>query len=197
MNRNKPDTNKRHTPPVNQGEPDDVVFRKALIRDVPEIVNLINHYAQKGEMLPRSRSNVYEQIRNFMVVEKNGEIVATGALDVVWETLGEIRSVAVKETEQGKSYGRKLVELLLDEAIFLGLSRIFILTYRTGFFAKLGFKTISKETLPHKVWKDCLNCPKFPDCDETAMAIDLLPPKQRRQASCFCRFPTRDKTTEH
>ncbi|MFC2076953.1 N-acetyltransferase [candidate division KSB1 bacterium] len=152
---------------------DDAIFRRAIIHDVPAMVDLINYYAQKGDMLPRSRSAIYEQLRDFVVTEKDGRVAATGALHVVWETLGEIRSVSVLADYAGQGYGKRLVELLLDEAIFLGLSRVFILTYKPDFFAKVGFKLIEKDSLPHKVWRVCLDCPKFPDCDEIAMAIDL------------------------
>ena len=156
-----------------QKDLDDSVFRRAIIQDVPEMVELINVYAQKGDMLPRSRSGIYEQLRDFVVAERDGKVAATGALHVVWDTLGEIRSVSVKDDLAGKGYGKRIVELLLDEAIFLGLSRVFILTYKPDFFAKLGFSIIEKDTLPHKVWRVCLDCPKFPDCDEIAMAVDL------------------------
>ncbi len=100
-------------------------------------------------------------------------ITAVCALGICWEDLAEIRSLAVAEDQRGKGFGFKLVETCLEEARSFGLKRVFLLTYIPGFFVKLGFKETEKSTLPHKIWADCLKCPKFPDCDEIAMMIEL------------------------
>jgi amino-acid N-acetyltransferase len=148
-------------------------IRKAKIKDVPQIHKLINYYAEKGVVLPRSLSELYEHIRDYTVVEENGTIYGACALGICWEDLAEIRSLVVSENMQGKGYGVMLVKECIKEARLLGVKRIFILTYIPEFFARFGFKRIKKSLLPHKIWADCLKCPKFPDCDEIAMSLSL------------------------
>ncbi|MBR0597350.1 N-acetyltransferase [Sinanaerobacter chloroacetimidivorans] len=147
-------------------------IRKARLSDTEAIHKLVNHYAKKSLMLPRSRSSIYEYIRNYSVMEIDNEIVGIGALSILWVDLAEIRTLAVKESHAGQGIGKKLVEHFLKEAEELGIKKVFTLTYQTSFFSKCGFKEISKEHMPHKVWKDCLNCPKFPNCDEVLMVFD-------------------------
>lgn len=146
-----------------------MLFRKAKISDVEIIHRFISHYADMGLMLPRSRSSLYEGIREFTVAEKNGKIVGVGSLHVVWEDLAEIRALAVDPDYQRQGIGRGLVESFLAEAVDLEIPRVFVLTYKAPFFIKCGFKLIDKEELPQKVWKECINCPKFPKCDEVAL----------------------------
>ncbi len=148
-------------------------IRKARLSDSEAIHKLVNHYAKKGLMLPRSRSAIYEYIRNYSVMEEDGEVIGVGALSILWLDLAEIRTLAVKESLSGQGIGRKLVEHFLREAKELGIEKVFTLTYQTAFFEKCGFKEISKEQMPHKVWKDCLNCPKFPNCDEVLMVTEI------------------------
>ena len=148
-------------------------IRKARLSDSEAIHKLVNHYAKKGLMLPRSRSAIYEYIRNYSVMEEDGEVIGVGALSILWLDLAEIRTLAVKESLSGQGIGRKLVEHFLMEAKELGIEKVFTLTYQTAFFEKCGFKEISKEQMPHKVWKDCLNCPKFPNCDEVLMVTEI------------------------
>ena len=147
--------------------------RKARIKDAERIQFLINEYAKQGLMLPKSLHSIYESIRDFWVYEENGEVVGTCALTIFWDNLAEIRSLAVSPKHAGRGVGRALVERALQEAKELGIPKVFVLTYQVEFFKKLGFKEISKETLPQKIWKDCINCVKFPNCDETAMAIEI------------------------
>ena len=146
---------------------------KANVADPPDIVALVNAYAAQGLMLPRALSNVYECLRDFFVCRNDGVLVACAALHVVWEDLGEVRSLAVGEEHKGSGIGRQLVLKCLEEARQLGMRRVFTLTYVPEFFQKLGFRLYPKEKLPHKVWADCLNCPKFPDCDEICLLTDL------------------------
>jgi len=145
------------------------MVRKAKIKDVPEIVHLINYYAAKNEMLGRSPIHVYNSLRDYVVVEKDNKVIGVGALHVIWKDLGEIRSLAISEDQIGKGFGRQIVEFLMREASTLELPTVFALTYKPEFFEKLNFKRIDKKDLPHKVWKDCLYCHKFPDCDEIAL----------------------------
>lgn len=145
------------------------MVRRAKIKDVPQLIRLVNHYANKGEMLSRSLSQVYNSIRDYVVIEENDQVIACGALHVVWDDIGEIRTVAVTPERIGQGLGRQIVEYLLKDAYVLELPQVFTLTYKPAFFEKLGFTHVDKKDLPHKVWQDCLNCPKFPECDETSL----------------------------
>ena len=147
------------------------MIRKAVVQEAKEIHRLLNYYGNKGILLPRSLSELYEHLRDFYVVENDvrDKIVAVCALGLCWDDLAEIRSLAVEEAFQGRNYGTALVEKCVDEAKELGLRKIFTLTYVPGYFSRLGFAEVDKSELPHKVWSDCLKCTKFPDCDETAM----------------------------
>jgi amino-acid N-acetyltransferase len=149
------------------------VLRKAKMADAPAIQRLITLFASRDEMLHRSLGEVYESIRNFFVVEETGEILACGALQVSWSNLAEIKSLAVAEAHQGRGHGRRLVLACVEEGRALGLGTLFALTYKPGFFEKLGFHVVDKATLPHKVWNECIRCPKFPDCGEIAVVLDL------------------------
>lgn len=149
------------------------MIRHARIPDVKAIHQLLLGYANEGQLLGRSLADIYDALRDFYVYEEGGEILGTCALAICWEDLAEVRSLAVKSGLSGRGIGRELVEACLDEARQLGLQRVFALTYQPEFFLKLGFLEIEKSELPHKIWKDCLNCVKFPDCDELAFAIEL------------------------
>lgn len=148
---------------------EDIKIRKAKLEDVNSIRKLVNEFAEKGRMLPLSLNQIYERIRDFSVIEKNGKIIGCGALKIIWKDLAEIRSIAIKKKFQKKGYGRKLIENLLKEAEEIDIKRVFVLTYIPEFFEKFGFERIPKSKLPHKIWGDCINCPKFPRCDEIAM----------------------------
>lgn len=126
-------------------------------------------------MIPRSLNELYESIRDFLVSEDGGAITGACALHILWEDLAEIRSLAVREEHQRMGTGRKLVRRCLSEARSLGIDRVFVLTYQPDFFKKLGFTDIEKSSLPQKIWGDCIRCPKFPECDEHALILDLKP----------------------
>jgi amino-acid N-acetyltransferase len=143
--------------------------RKAVIRDVDTIQKMVNRLASEGAMLAIALSEIFEHIRDFWVVEKNGDLVGTCALHVIWEDLGEIRSLAVDPCCRDLGVGRALVEKCLEEAAGLHLRRVFALTYQEEFFQRMGFEVVNKDRLPHKVWRDCMKCTKFPNCDETAV----------------------------
>lgn len=149
------------------------MIRKAQIADVKEIQKLLMTFANRGDMLSRSLSELYESLRDFYVVEEDGVLLGAAALHIVWEDLAEVRSVAVTEDAGRKGIGSRLVQACIAEARDIGLKRIFCLTYKPDFFAKHGFLLVDKAELPHKVWGDCIKCPKFPDCDENAMILDL------------------------
>lgn len=150
-----------------------MIIRKAKLSDSETIHKLVNYYAKKGLMLARSRSALYEYIRNYSVMENEGEVIGVGALSILWADLAEVRTLAVQENCSGQGVGKKLVEHFLNEAKELGIKKVFTLTYQTEFFSKCGFHEVSKDQMPHKIWKDCLNCPKFPNCDEVLMVKDI------------------------
>jgi len=133
---------------------------------------LINHFASKGLMLPKARLKLYENIRDFWVAESDGALAGCGAMHVIWFDLGEVRSLAVAEPYQKYGVGRRIVERLLSDATELKLPRIFALTYQAAFFERMGFIEVDKATMPQKVWGECMDCPKFPNCDETALVLE-------------------------
>jgi len=149
------------------------MIRKARMSDVKAIQKLIADYARKGDMLPRSLSDIYENVRDYFVFEEGGEVVGSAAIHIMWEDLAEVRSLAVQEGKMRRGVGTNLVEACISEAIVLGISRVFALTYKPEFFEKLGFHRVDKSELPHKIWTDCLKCAKFPDCDEIALVADF------------------------
>ena len=142
---------------------------KAKISDVPQIHQLVNNFANKGQMLARSLSELYEGIRDFLVIRDGEQVIACAALHVSWSDLAEIRSVAVAESGQRKGLGARLVAACLKEAAELGIKTVFCFTYQPGFFKRHKFVDVDKMELPRKVWTDCLRCPKFPNCDEIAL----------------------------
>jgi len=151
------------------------MIRKAHISDVKTIQTLLKPFSERGEVLPRSLSEIYDNLRDYSVY-CNGEqetIVGTCAIHVCWEDLAEIRSLAVTEGFSQQGIGKALVESCLDEARELGIHHVFVLTYRQAFFEKIGFHTIDKASLPHKIWADCLKCAHFPDCDEIALMKEV------------------------
>jgi amino-acid N-acetyltransferase len=149
------------------------MLHKARITDVKEIQKLLTYYASRGDMLSRSLSELYETIRDLYVFEEDGKLLGVCALHIVWENLAELRSVAVAEEAGRRGIGTRLVQACLTEARELGLKKVFCLTYKPNFFKKFGFRIVDKAELPHKVWRDCINCVKFPDCDEIAMILEL------------------------
>ena len=142
---------------------------RARIQDVPQIHRLINYFADRDEMLPRSLSEIYENIRDYFVCRQGERVVACAALHVIWSDLAEIRAVAVAREYQKKGIGTMLVETCLKEAESLGIPTVFCLTYQPAFFEKFGLSQIDKMEMPRKVWTECFRCPKFPDCGEVAL----------------------------
>lgn len=148
-----------------------LVLRKAHGRDISAMHALIMAGAEKGLMLPRTRGSIYTALRDFYVFadEENGTIAGCCALAIIWEELAEIRSLYVAEDYRRQGLGHKLVEACLKEAAAIGIAQVFTLTYQVKFFIEAGFTELPKENLPQKIWTDCINCPKFPNCDEVAL----------------------------
>jgi amino-acid N-acetyltransferase len=149
------------------------MIRKARLADVATVAQVINGRAALGELLPRSQHHIYQNLRDFVVYERESQILGAGAMHVLWRDLGEIRALAVAGPWQGQGIGTAIVQALLREATSLGLERAFAFTYKPRFFERLGFYLVDKETLPRKVWGECIHCVKFPVCDEVAMVFDL------------------------
>lgn len=151
------------------------LVRNATMADVPAMHGLITHHAELGRMLFRSHADLYEHLRDFFVFEQAGVVLGCCAVELVWRDLAEVKSLAVAEEHRGRGIGRALVEAALREATRLGITRLFALTREPEFFARLGYRVVPKETLPHKVWTDCIRCPVQANCDEVAMVVDLGP----------------------
>jgi len=148
-------------------------IRKATMRDISALLELINSYAAEGVMLPRTEFEIAESLRDFTVAEREGRIIASGALHFYTPDTGEVRSVAVDPACQQSGAGRALVAALEAEARDYALDTIFAFTYVPGFFEKLGYTGVDRSELPLKAWKDCMRCPKFQCCDELAMVKHL------------------------
>ena len=151
----------------------DIKVDRARVSDASSMHQLISHFADKGEILPRALSEIYEHIRDYFVVREGGRVIACAALHVTWVDLAEIRSLAVDEMEQNQRIGSLLIQACLEEANELGIPRVFCLVREPAFFEKHGFKLIDKMELPQKVWVECYRCPKFPSCDEVALIRQL------------------------
>ena len=148
--------------------------RPAKVSDIRDMQRLVNSYAEEEKMLPRSLSEMYERVRDFFVAEdEQGEPVGCGALTVSWEDLAEVRSVAVTRGAAGKGVGTAIVRACLEEAGRLEIARVFVLTYLPGYFGRFGFREVGRDELPHKIWAECIKCPKFPECGEVPMVLDL------------------------
>lgn len=152
---------------------DRIKLVKAFPSDAPGIKNLVNEHAARSWLIQLPLSKVYENIRNFYVLKKDGEVAGCAALRVYWDDLAEIRSLVVDDEFRGRNWGRRLVEACLEEAASLGLKKVFTLTVAPEFFRKLGFIPVEKEELPQKIWQDCIYCPHFPDCKETALLREV------------------------
>jgi amino-acid N-acetyltransferase len=147
--------------------------RKATVEDAEGIHSLISEFSEKGILLPRSIGEIYRDIMEFFVCGDDDGVAACGTLRVYGDELAELRSIAVSSERKGQGLGSSIVNACLDQARKLGVPAVFVLTFEAGFFARFGFEHVEKSELPHKIWSDCVNCPKFPDCDEEAMLLKL------------------------
>ncbi len=143
--------------------------RSARIADVPGIAALVDRLAGRGDILPRPIEDIYQSLREWVVAEQAGHIVGCGALVILWADLAEIRSLVVAPESQGVGIGRELVVALVGQAAGLEIPYVFALTRKSQFFLKLGFRVAPRESLPRKIWKDCITCTKFVGCDEVAV----------------------------
>ena len=152
-----------------------MTIRRATATDVERIQQLITAHSNQGLMLPRSRYKVFSRLQGFVVAEDDQQqIVACGALVILWGDLAEIQSLAVAAHKIGQGYGKRVVQELIDHARALEIPKVLTLTYQVEFFAKLGFVVTDKDAVPRKTWGECLECPKLECCDETAMIYQVL-----------------------
>jgi len=152
-----------------------IKIRRAKISDVRAMHRLLSGFSETKELLPRSISELYENLQQFHVADDRGKVIGTCSLAVQWDNLAEIKALAVDRDYQGKGLGKLLVRACLNDAVALGITRVFALTMKDGFFKKMGFTHVVKNALPHKVWTECVRCPYFPDaCVEIAMVKDLV-----------------------
>src|ERR1051325_7614181 len=149
------------------------MIRSATVYDVPRIQEIINSHAELGRMLFKSLAQLYEDLRDFAVYEEDGQILGCVGLTIIWADLAEVRSLAVDGNHQGRGIGKQLVEWTFAEARRLHIRKLISLTYEQRFFEKLSFEVVPKDSLPLKVWSDCVRCPKNENCDEIAMVLTL------------------------
>jgi len=149
-----------------------IEYRKPNFADVEGIYELVMDYANEGQMLARSRNVLYETLREMIIAVEDKKVIGVGALHILWAELAEVRSVAVARDKRRLGIGKEIVKRLMEEGRSFGVKKFFTLTYQPEFFSSLNFTVITKNELPHKVWKECIDCPKFPDCDEIAMTHD-------------------------
>jgi len=163
-----------------------ILIRKAKMGDVKAIHSLLNFYAERRQLLPRSLAEVYENLQQFFVAVKKSKVVGVCALYVTWNGLAEVKALAVAESEQGKGLGKRLLKTIVAEAKKLDVHTLFTLTIREELFKKFGFKRAKKSALPHKVWTECLKCPYFPEaCIETSLTLDLVKKKGPEHRDVF------------
>jgi amino-acid N-acetyltransferase len=159
-------------PPFNPSAP--VYVRPANIADMLQVEPMINGFAAQNLMLPKTREQLVRLFREFVVAsDEHGRVVGCGGLRIFSPTLAEVISLAVAPETQGLGLGGRIVERLVEDAETLGITTVFALTLRDGFFHRLGFRTVNKEMFPAKVWSDCRNCPKLTACDEIAVVKEV------------------------
>jgi len=149
------------------------LLRKAKVKDAQKIFEILQKYAIKGVLLPRSLNSIYENIRDFYIYEEKGEIIGIGSLHIFWEDLAEIKSLAVLPEYQNRGIGRQIVEACIQEAKKLGIKKVFALTYVPTFFERLGFRVVDKSEFPQKVWTECIHCVKFNECKEVPVLLKI------------------------
>ena len=150
-------------------------IQRAALTDVPTIHALITPYADRNDMLHRPMSELYENIRDYLVIKQGDELLACASVHVLWSDLAEVKAVAVKEEYQSHGLGKMLMNRCFDDAREMGLATVFVLTHKMDYYAQFGFQQIDVMSLPRKVWGECLRCPKFPNCNEYAMVYHLRP----------------------
>ena len=147
--------------------------RSATRNDVAGILQLLNHYAAMGDLLPRSKNDVIANLQHFRIIADGNNLLACGSLEHFSEELAEIRSLMVNEECKNMGLGKRIVDCLISIAQERDVNRVMALTYVPEFFHSMGFRTVNKEIFPEKIWGICVNCYKFLNCDEIAVLLEL------------------------
>jgi amino-acid N-acetyltransferase len=150
-----------------------VNIRAAEAEDIDTIVRIVAHYAAQGLMLPRSHGALTEAISRYLVADHNGEVIGCGGLEQYSNDTAEIYGLATSPEKHIRGAGTTIVQALIEKARTENISQVFALTLAPAFFQKLGFRIVEHNDLPMKVWRDCVACPKYGNCDEIAMVFDL------------------------
>jgi amino-acid N-acetyltransferase len=153
-----------------------VEIRRAKISDVDVIHDLIEEYSKQRVLLPRTKESLYQNLQSIYVAVIEGRVVGSASLTILDKELAEIRSLVVDTNVKKMGIGKLLVEQIIDETKSFEIDKLISLTYQVEFFQKCGFEVTVKDTMPQKVWKDCINCPKMPSCDEIAMVYNIKNP---------------------
>ncbi len=156
-------------------------IKQASLDDVPGIAALADRFARNGEILPRRIEDIYQTVREWVVAKEDGRIAGCASLVVLWADMAEVRSMVVVPEVQGQGVGRRLMAALLVQAAQMELPQVIALTRKPGFFVKMGFRTVPRESLPRKMWKDCVHCTKFVGCDEVAMVRPVFVPAEEQE----------------
>ncbi len=155
------------------------MLREAKIEDAQAIQNLICFYSEDGKMLFRTLEEIEERIADFLVFEKNNEIVGICSLKFGWDRLVEIRSLGVDPRYHRQGIATQMIQGSVERALLKeDCDTVFVLTYAVSLFKKFGFEIVDKIQLPQKVWNDCQACLHKDNCDETAMSLSLVPLKK-------------------
>ena len=160
--------------PTDSLMPQDYMARRAAVFDVSGIYRLIEYWSETtGDVLPRTETEIYETVRDFFVIQNENGILAAGALHIESKNLAEIKSLVVAPELQGQGLGRLIVDACLSDAVNLDIHTVFALTTTPEFFKRIGFNLAAISSFPRKVWNECVRCPKYENCDEIALSIDL------------------------
>ena len=133
-----------------------VKIRAAKTSDIKAIRTIIDTYSLQRRLLSKETVMLYEDVQEFFVAEKDNAIIGCGALHVLWEDLGEVRTVAVIEDFRGQKIGHQIMNAIIKRAQSLGLKRLFCLTFETEFFGKHGFKEIQGAPVEPEVYQQLL-----------------------------------------
>ena len=148
-------------------------IRQAAHEDIDTIARMIAHYAAQGLMLPRSHNALTDALSNYFVADQDGKVIGCGGLEQYSSSTAEIFGLATAPNKSVRGTGSAIVQALIAKARSENISHVFALTLAPAFFQKMGFRTVQHSDLPMKVWKDCIACPKYGNCDEIAMVLDL------------------------
>ncbi len=154
----------------------ETAIRPATADDIPGILAIVNHYAAQNIMLPRTDEQIRRALNRFLVAEDAGRVIGCGSNVELTPQLTELRSLAVASEHRSTGLGRRLVAALIERARADGYDQICALTLSESFFNRCGFVTIDRWALSSKIWHECIYCPKFDACDETAVLMNLTEP---------------------